>query len=140
MDCHFLHPGDLNDPGMELGPPALVSGFFTGRATRKTISHCECVPSHFSRVQLFATLWTVACQAPLSKRFSKQEYRSGLPCPPPGDLPDLGIEPVSLMSPGFFTSSTTTGHMQPCLNLNNFPWQTAPFHDREPLIGSLVGN
>ena len=45
-----------------------------------------------SRVQLFATLWTVACQAPLSMEFSRQEYWSGLPFPPPGDLPDPGIE------------------------------------------------
>ena len=54
--------------------------------------------SHFSRVQLFATLWTVACQAPLSMGFSRQEYWSELPCPPPGDLPKPGIEPMSLMS------------------------------------------
>ena len=42
-----------------------------------------------------ATLWTVAHQAPLSLGFSKQEYWSGLPCPPPGDLPDPGMEPRS---------------------------------------------
>ena len=45
------------------------------------------------------TLWTVACQAPLSKGFSTQEKWSGLPCPPPGDLPNPGIEPVSPASP-----------------------------------------
>ena len=45
-----------------------------------------------SRVQLFATPWTVARQASLSMGFSKQEYRSGLPFPSPGDLPDPGIE------------------------------------------------
>ena len=45
--------------------------------------------SHF---QLFATPWTVACQALLSMGFSRQEYWSGLPCPPPGDIPDLGIK------------------------------------------------
>ena len=45
-----------------------------------------------SRVQLFATLWTVACQALLSMGFSRQEYWSGLPFPSPGDLPDLEIE------------------------------------------------
>ena len=50
--------------------------------------------SCFSSVWLFATLWTVACQAPLSMRFSRQ-YWSGLPCPPPGVLPDPGIEPRS---------------------------------------------
>ena len=64
-----------------------------------------------SHVQLCAILWTVALQAPLSMGFSRQEYWSGLPCPPPGDLPDAGIQPVSLMSPelagGFFTTSTT---------------------------------
>ena len=71
---------------------------------------CACVLSRFRRVQLFATLWTVACQAPLS-RFSRQEYWSRLPCPPPGDLPDPGIKPVSLkalvLTGKFFTSSTT---------------------------------
>ena len=48
-----------------------------------------------SRVQLFATPWTVARQAPLSMGFSRQEYWSGLPFPSPGDLPDPGIEPGS---------------------------------------------
>ena len=43
--------------------------------------------------------WTVACQAPPSMRFFRQGYWSGLPCPPPGDHPDLAIKPVSLMSP-----------------------------------------
>ena len=51
--------------------------------------------SRFSRVQLFVTLWTVARQAPLSLGFSSQEYWSGLPCPPPGDLPNRGIKPRS---------------------------------------------
>ena len=45
-----------------------------------------------SCVQLFATPWTAACQAPLSMGFSRQEYWSGLPFPSPGDLPDPGIE------------------------------------------------
>ena len=72
---------------------------------------CVCVPSRFSPARLFGTLWTVATQALLSVEFSRQESWSGLPCPPPGDLPDPGIEPVSLMSPalvdGFFTTSAT---------------------------------
>ena len=51
-----------------------------------------------SLVQLFATLWTVGCQAPLSKGFSRQEFWSGLPYPPPANLPDSGIKPTSLMS------------------------------------------
>ena len=66
--------------------------------------------SRFSCIWLFATPWTVARQAPLSMGFSRQEYWSGLPCPP-GDLPDPGIEPTSLRSPpladGFFTTSAT---------------------------------
>ena len=57
------------------------------------------MPSCFSCAQFFLTLWTVALQASLSVGFSKQEYWSGLPCPPPGDLPDQGIEPKSLLSP-----------------------------------------
>ena len=48
-----------------------------------------------NRVQLFATPWTVAYRAPLSMGFSRQEYWSGLPFPPPGDLPDPGIGPRS---------------------------------------------
>ena len=51
-----------------------------------------CMPSRFSRVRLFATLWTVARQAPLSMGFSRQEYWSGLSFPSPGDLPHPGIE------------------------------------------------
>ena len=52
-----------------------------------------------SHIPLSATLWAVAHQALLSMEFSRQEYWSGLSCPPPGDLPDLGIETTSLMSP-----------------------------------------
>ena len=48
-----------------------------------------------SCVQLFETPWTVACKAPLSMGFPRQEYWRGLPCPPPGDLPNSGIEPAS---------------------------------------------
>ena len=49
--------------------------------------------SRFSHVQLFATLWTVARQAPLSMGFSRQEYWSGLPWLPPRDLPTQGLNP-----------------------------------------------
>ena len=66
--------------------------------------------SHFSYVWLFVTPWTVAHQAPLSMKFSRQEYWCGLPCPP-GDPPNAGIKPTPLMSPAlagrFFTSSAT---------------------------------
>ena len=70
-----------------------------------------CLLSCFNCVWLCVSLWTVAHQATLSMGFSRQENWSGLPCPPPGDLPDPGIKPVSLMSPalagGFFTNSAT---------------------------------
>ena len=52
-----------------------------------------------SRARFSVTPWTGACQAPLSMGFSRQEYWSGLPFPPPGDLPAPGVEPESLMSP-----------------------------------------
>ena len=82
---------------------------------------CVCVLSHFSCVQLCVTLWTVAHQAPLSMGFSRQEYWNGLPCPPPGDLPDPVIEPASLMSPAlagrFFTTSTIWNYTY----MNNIP-------------------
>ena len=72
---------------------------------------CVCVCTHargmLSGVQLFATPWLVAHQAPLSFGFSRQEHWSGLPFPAPGDLPDPGIKPTSLVSPAlagkFFT-------------------------------------
>ena len=64
-----------------------------------------------SRVRLFVIPWAAAGQAPLCMGFSGQEYWSGLLCPPPGDLPDPGIEPESLTSPAlahrFFTTYAT---------------------------------
>ena len=54
-----------------------------------------CVLSHFSHVQHFETPRTVACQAPLSMGFSRQEYWSGFPCPAPGDIPDPGMDTKS---------------------------------------------
>ena len=74
-----------------------------------SLNLCVCLLNHFSCVQLFLTLWIVAHRASLSMGFSRQEYQSGLPRPPPGDIPDPGIEPVSLTSPAlasrFFTTS-----------------------------------
>ena len=80
---------------------------------RKSVSNSWqpiCVLSCFSHVRLFVTLWTTACQA-VSMVFSRQEQRNGLPCPPPRDLPDPGMEPTSLLSPAlagrFLTTSST---------------------------------
>ena len=72
-------------------------------------SDLACVPSHFSHVWLFATLWTVAHWTPLSIAFPRYEYWSGLPCTSPGDLPNPRMEPASVASPAladrFFTTS-----------------------------------
>ena len=81
------------------------------RKAKQAASLLLCMLSHFSRVQLFTTPWTIACLAPLSVGFSKQEYWRRLPCPPPRDLTDPGIEPVSLTSSalagGFFITSAS---------------------------------
>ena len=62
-----------------------------------------------SRVQLFVIPWTEAHQASPSMGFSRQEYWNGLPCSPPGDLPDPGIEPTSpALAGGFFTTEPST--------------------------------
>ena len=70
----------------------------------------SCVPIGFSNVLLFSTPWIVVHQAPLSMGCSTLEYWYGMPCPTPGDLPNPGIEPVSLRPPalvgGFFITST----------------------------------
>ena len=67
--------------------------------------------SMVSHVCFFVTQWTLACQAPQFMEFSRQEYWSGLLCPPPGDLLGVGTEPMSPESPtlagGFFTISIT---------------------------------
>ena len=67
--------------------------------------------SCFSHFRLFATLWIVTHQVPLSMGFSRQEYWIGLSCPLPGDLPDPEVKPTSLIPPAlasrFFTTSTT---------------------------------
>ena len=68
-------------------------------------------------------LWTLACQAPLSMGFSRQEYWRGLSCPSPGDLPHPGIEPVSLTSPalaGWFSTSSSICEAHNSSN-NNIP-------------------
>ena len=94
-----------------------------------------CLLSCFSGVQLFATSWTVALQAPLSIGFSRQEYWSGLPYPPPRDLPDSGMESMSPLAPAladkFFTAASP---VHPCNKTSDqflveaafFPHSTAP--------------
>ena len=67
---------------------------------------CRYILSRFSPT--LCDPWNVTCQTPLSMGFSRQEYWSGLPWPPPGDLPEPGIKPASpALAGGFFTTSTT---------------------------------
>ena len=68
-------------------------------STLKDLQSGACMLGCFSDVLLCETLWTVVHQDSLSMGFSRQEYRSGLPCPPPGNLPNPGIEPESPISP-----------------------------------------
>ena len=76
-----------------------------------TYGFCTRVLSRSAIFRLFPIPWTVACQAPLSMGFSRQEYWSGLPHPSPGDLSDPGTKCMPLASPaladGFFTTGAT---------------------------------
>ena len=101
------------------------SSIFTIHTHTHTYTYTyACVLSRISCVGFCATIWTAALQAPLSMGFSRQEYWSGLLCPPPGDPPIPGIEPASLKSHPlageFFTTSATTCmyiHMCICLSV-----------------------
>ena len=107
-------PHFLNDPAWVRSTwrplPALLAWGYKKR--KGLLLHCYCsvhvCALSFSGVQLSAALWTVAYQAPLSMGLSWQEYWSGQAFPPPGDLPDPGIKPVSSVAPtltsGFFTT------------------------------------
>ena len=75
--------------------------------------------SHFSHVQLFVTLWTIAHQAPLSMGFSRQEYWSGLPRPSPGDLPNPGMELTSPEAPALQADSLLLSHWGTPINSVN---------------------
>ena len=73
---------------------------------------CVYMLSHFGHVQLFVTPWTVAHQVPLSMGFSRQEYWSGMPCPPPGDLPDRVLKSASPVSPALQADSLPLSHWE----------------------------
>ena len=66
---------------------------------------------HFHCIRISVTLWTEAHQSPLSMRFSRQEYWSGLPCPPPVVLPDPRMKPVTLVSPALQADSLPLSHL-----------------------------
>ena len=75
------------------------------------VNMCACLVTT-SCPTLFATLWTVALEAPLSIGFCRQEHWSGLSCPPPGDLPDTGIEPASPAASALQADSLPLSHQE----------------------------
>ena len=96
----LLIPVSCEEHGFEAGrsgnaPCFLTAGPWTSDLTSRSLSDLILNGKSLSHVRLFATPWTVTCQAPLSMEFSRQKYWSGLPFPSPRDLPDLGIEPRS---------------------------------------------
>ena len=110
----LLCPCDSPSKNTGAGCHALLQGIFPTQGLNPHLLHLSCIGrwvlyhqhhlgnpyfyvcaqllSHF---QLFVTAWTVACWPPLSMGFSRQEYRNGLPCPPPRNLPNPGIKPRS---------------------------------------------
>ena len=90
----FPSPGDLPNPGIEPGSPALQADSLPTELQGKLNDNKLCAQS-LSYIQLFEILWTVAHQASPPMGFSRQEYWSGLPFPSPGDLPDPGTELAS---------------------------------------------
>ena len=93
--------------------------------------------SHFSHVWLFVIPGTVACQAPQSTGFSRQEYWSGLLCPPPGELPDPGIEPASSVSSVLKVGSLPTEPPGKTSREHQLPGCTFPFWNSLPSAKAL---
>ena len=108
--AHYPHFRNPNRRGFESNSETKTPGF----------KSCGCVLSHLAVVSNSVTQWTAAHQAPLSMGFSRQEYWSGLPCPPPGDLPNPGIESTSLMSPASQVDSLPTEPPGALLLLSHF--------------------
>ena len=89
------------DPTQFPASSVLAGGFFTIKPPLSSVQS-------LSRVPLFVTPWTAACWVPLSMGFSRKEHRSGLPFPPPGDLPDPEIQAVfPALEGGFFTTNAS---------------------------------
>ena len=112
-------PGNLLNLGIEPKSPALQADFILSEPPGKPqYIVCTVLCSFASIVRLSVTLWTVAHQTLQSMGFSRQEYWSGLPCPPPGELPDPGIEP---MSPALQVDSLPLSHQGIILS-NTLTW------------------
>ena len=107
---------------LPLFKPTCVSAFSCGKQKLDKIGKCVVIYS-LSCVRLFVTLWTVACQAPLSMGFPRQEYWDGLWFLSPGDLPDAGMEPaspVSLALAGRFFTTEPLGKPSEQWYLSNY--------------------
>ena len=107
----FPSPGDLPDPEIEPRSPALQADALTSEPPRKPLFPYQIRSDQsLSRVWLFVTPWTEAHQAPLFMEFSRREYCSGLPLPPPGDLPNPGIKLTSPAAPALQVESLPLSH------------------------------
>ena len=120
-------------------PPRLFLTFLKGSLLLFLLQRlCVFILSLFSGVQLFATPWTIAPQAPLSMGFSRQDYWSVLLCPSPGDLPDPGVEPVSPVTPALQADSLPLSHWgSPPLVRYDCRWTALSFAHflKSPLTG-----
>ena len=119
----YHHPSEIESTKTET--PNVAATSFVSTNSTIVLSHLkpfelaltflllglDCCCCSIAHVQLFATLWTVAHQAPLSMEFFRQEYWSGLPFPPPGDLPDPEIKPISPASPALQVDSLPMSHL-----------------------------
>ena len=88
---YWKHSAEHNGPGPHCPRMELLKVCYF--QSWENVHYIMLLLLHFNSVWLCVTPWTVACQAPLSMKFSRQEYWSGLPCHPPEDLPDSGIQP-----------------------------------------------
>ena len=113
MDCsppRLLHSWDLPGKNTGVGCYFLLQDIFLAQGLNLGLLHCRQTLYHLRHLDIycivlssvmsgFETPWTAACQAPLSMGFSRQDSWSGVSFPPPGDLPDPGIELMSPESP-----------------------------------------
>ena len=109
----YFHTVFSAHTGSSISPGLGASSLFTYILPNPYNIFCACAALGFASVMSdSATPWTVACQAPLSMGFFRQEYRSGLPCAPPRDLPNPGIKPASPLSPASQADSLPLSHQE----------------------------
>ena len=105
-NLHFLNQHSIEIWGIILN---LKKAFVLPKLSKQNYWNLAAHAQLLSCVQLFATPWAIACQAPLSMTFSSQEYWSALPVPSPGDLPKPGIKPAS---PALQVNSSSLSHQE----------------------------